>query len=305
MITLWIILLVGVLWILLNLKTSRPDAKLVERVHPYRQMMFYVMPTRTESVFMANLDIPAEKLEAYLDQAGPQLQANVSHVAVGALIRTLTDTPNMNRFVTGGRLYQRNAIKVSFSMKRKKLDAAAKVSVVHLEAEPGENFEELCLRINAQVNKERSGEKTYADKEFDLFTKVPHGLMKIAPSFLRWLDAHNLLPASFINNDALYCSAFLANLGSLKMPSGHHHLFEGGNCPAFITIGEIEDKAAVVDGKLIVQRQIPVRITYDERIDDGLTARAALRRLEEILSDPQSHLGCVSDDLSDRFPLSS
>lgn len=303
MIALWIILGTLVAWILLNLKTSRPDGSLVEGVHPYRQMMFYIMPTRTESYFMANLDIPAEKLEAYLAQAGPRLGANVSHVAVGALIRVMADTPQMNRFVSGGRLYQRDKVKISFSMKRKKLDAKAKISVVHLEGQAEEDFAELCARINAQVDKERSGEKTYADKEFDLFGKVPHGVMKVAPRFLRWLDSHNLLPGSFIENDALYTSAFMANLGSLQMPSGHHHLFEWGNCPAFVTIGAIESKPAVVDGQLVVQRQIPVRITYDERIDDGLTARAGLRRLEEILGDPATHLGGLREDGSDRLNL--
>jgi hypothetical protein len=305
MTALWIILGTLVFWILLNLKTSRPDGTLVERIHPYRQMMFYIMPTRTESVFMANLDIPAEKLEAYLREAGPRFGANVSHVAVGALILALSDNPRMNRFVSGGRLYQRKSVKVSFSMKRKKKDAEAKVSVVHLEAQTGEDFGALCARINAQVNKERSGEKTYADKEFDLFGKVPHGVMKVAPRLLRWLDAHNLLPGSFIENDALYTSAFLANLGSLQMPSGHHHLFEWGNCPAFVTVGAIESKPAVVNGQLVVQRQIPVRITYDERIDDGLTARAGLRCLEEVLADPAKHLGCVRDDGLDRINLVS
>ena len=305
MIFLWIVLGALVGWILLNLKTSRPDGTLVERVHPYRQMMFYIMPTRSESVFMASLDIPAENLEAYLEEIAPQIEANVSHVAVAALIKTLSETPSMNRFVSGARLYQRNKVKVSFSMKRKKLDADSKVSVVHLEGQPGEDFASLCARINAKVQGERSGTKTYADKEFDLFGKVPHGVMKVAPRFLRWLDSHNLLPGSFIERDALYTSAFLANLGSLKMPSGHHHLFEWGNCPAFVTIGAIESKPAVVDGALVVQRQIPVRITYDERIDDGLTARAGLRRLEEILVDPANHLGCLREDAEDRWELMS
>jgi hypothetical protein len=303
MVALWIFL--GALggWFLLNLKTSRSDGQLCKGVHPYRQMMFYIMPTTTESVFLASLDVPAEKLEAYLAEAGPKLEASVSHVAVGALIRAMAEVPQMNRFVVGGRLYQRNAVEIAFSMKRKRLDPDSKVSVVKIAAREGEDFAALCARINAEVSTERTDAKTYADKEFELFGYLPHGVMKIAPRLFRWLDAHNILPRGFIENDTLYCSAFLANLGSLKMPSGHHHLFEWGNCPVFVTIGEIVSKPAVVDGAVVVQRQIPVRITYDERIDDGLTARAGLRRLETVLGDPARHLGCLRDDGADRVIL--
>ena len=50
---------------------------------------------------------------------------------------------------------------------------------------------------------------------------------------MRWLDYHNLLPPSFIENDPLYASAVIANVGSLDLPPGYHHLYEWGNCGWF------------------------------------------------------------------------
>ena len=41
-------------------------------------------------------------------------------------------TPKMNRFIAGRRLYQRNHVAVTFSMKRKRLDKEAKLSAVKL-----------------------------------------------------------------------------------------------------------------------------------------------------------------------------
>ena len=38
--------------------------------------------------------------------------------------------------------------------------------------------------------------------------------------------------------------------------------------------------------------------THDERIDDGLSTRKAIFRVNEILRDPYTHLGCLDEDTS-------
>ena len=50
---------------------------------------------------------------------------------------------------------------------------------------------------------------------------------------VRWLDSVNLLPGSFIHPDPMYASMFIANLGSVKLESAFHHLYEYGNIPLF------------------------------------------------------------------------
>lgn len=278
------------LWIAVNSRTRRRDATWLRDVHPYRQMLLYISPRRNDSTFQAELDIPAANLLAFLDSESSGPNATVSHVALAALLETFHQVPQMNRFVSGGRLYQRNDVRVAFSMKRAKLDAKAKVSVVQILRHENEPFVQLCERVNGEVNRERTGEKTYADKEFDLFQLLPHALLKKAPGLMSSLDAHNLLPHSFTCRDPLYSSAFVANLGSLGMPAGHHHLFEWGNCPIFVTLGSVHWKSVATETGVQPLQVLPLRITYDERIDDGLTAREGLRRIEEILSDPKSHL---------------
>ena len=43
---------------------------------------------------------------------------------------------------------------------------------------------------------------------------------------------------------------------------------------------------------------LTVRYSYDERIDDGLGTKKAILRVNEIMSDPEKHLGCLDPDVT-------
>ena len=301
--TLWVAAGLLLLWIGVNAKKSRPDGDLVRHLHPYRRLMWFIMPKRNESACYLDFEIPAAGILDYLEKARPKFGANVTHVAVGVLNLVLARNPKMNRFVVGKRLYQRRERIFSFSMKRKQLEATSKVAIVHTPIGDEETFAGLCERINAQIDVQRSDRRTGTDREYSFFNFMPRPVLSAAVAGMRWLDAHNLLPGFFIRGDGLYVSGFIANLGSIGMAPVFHHLFEWGTCSWFVTVGRIEERAAVRDGQVVADRSFQVRISYDERIDDGLTARSGLDDLIAMLSDPEPYLGCVAEDGSDERPM--
>jgi hypothetical protein len=288
-----------VLWVLLNMKKSRPDGTFVKNLHPYRQIMQYVMPTRTESICYLDVPIRAERLEAYLEKARPKLGANVTHAVVAGAYVALCGIPTLNRFVAGRRLYDRDGVWLSFSMKRQKLNRAAKLAVVKLRMNEGESFVGLVDRINDQIGHERSGKKTYADKEYALFNLLPRPALRAAAAFLKWLDYNNLLPGSFIRPDSLFTSMVIANLGSLDMSAGYHHLYEWGNASLFVMVGAIEDRAVIENGVPVAARVLPLRVSFDERVEDGLSCAKGTAIFEKVLLDPERYLGCLEEDGSD------
>jgi len=292
-----------VLWILLNLKTSRPDGELVKGLHPYRRIMQFIMPGRNESLVYFDTYVDPKPLLAYLEQARKRFDVDMTHCTVAACMRMLAHNPTINRFTIGGRLYSRRGVYVTFSMKRKALDRTAKLATVKTRLTPGETFQSFCERVAASIGTERSGERTYADKEFDVFDAMPRPLLRAGVTAMRWLDYYNLLPASFIENDPLYTGMFVANLGSLGMDPGYHHLYEYGTCPCFMMVGQLADRPVVVDGKIEIRKTLHVRYTYDERVDDGLNARFAIETITKSLEHPFEIFGCLSDDGSDARPM--
>lgn len=289
--------------VLAHFKTSRADGVYVGKVHPYRRLMWFVMPTRNECVVYYEDKIRAENLIAYLDAVRPSLGCNVTHAYVAALNVAIAESPTMDQFVIGRRMYKRKTRSITFSMKRKAKDAKAKIAVVRMPMDNQETFASLAGRINGSISHQRSGKKTHADSEYQLFDLLPRTGLRFFVWLFHALDYINLLPYAFTKEDALYTSAVVANLGSLEMNSAYHHLYEWGTASVFATVGQINDEAVVEDGKVVAAKVLTVRYSYDERIDDGLSTRKAIRRVNEILSHPQTHLGCTSADESEHRPM--
>ena len=110
---------------------------------------------------------------------------------------------------------------------------------------------------------------------------IPVPILRFLVKVVFWLDAWNLLPHFFIADDPLYASAFIANLGSIKLDAAYHHLFEYGNIPIFGTIGRLDEKTG----------EIILRWNYDERTEDGLYCARALELLRERLENPEVGMG--------------
>ena len=132
--------------------------------------------------------------------------------------------------------------------------------------------------------------------EFTLIPPHPvmqRPLLEGAMSVVRWADYNNLLPKSFIENDGFFTSMVIANLGSIGMAPAFHHLYEYGTCPLFMMVGRIEDRPVVVDGKVVAQKTLPIRWSYDERIDDGLTSKYGMASARDALENPIEAFGAL------------
>jgi hypothetical protein len=260
-----VVLCLIALVVVLNLKTSRSDGTYLGKIHPYRKLMLYIMPTRNESVVYYDTYAKADALLEYIERARKRFHVDVTHCIVAAVAHALRLNPSMNRFAIGHRLYERKGVWVTFSMKREKKGRRAKLAAVKLEVGPEQTFQELCAKMNGNIAVERSEAETYLDKELGILSRIPRPVLRLGVKVLRLLDYYNILPAGFIKNDAMYTSIFSANLGSLGMKAGLHHLYEWGTCPLFLMVGAIEERPVVVDGQVVAQRVIPLRFTYDER----------------------------------------
>ncbi len=295
-----------ILWLILELRTSRADGTHL-RTNPARRLMFYIMPTRTESQCYFDVWFDATNLLAYLKEAKPRFGANITHAVVAAAEIGLATNPRMNRFVAGRRLYQRDGRFVTFSMKRKVvgggIDYKARLATVKLETSIPRTFRQLCDEINERITVNRSGKKTYADREFQLFDILPRPLLSAAARFLMKADHYGLVPAGFIDNDPLYTSMFVANLGSINMDSTFHHLFEYGTCHIFLAVGRVQPHVVMRDGVPVEVPRIHLRYTFDERSDDGINCRHGFTAMVRVLEDPRFWLGCLRDDGSDERPF--
>jgi 2-oxoacid dehydrogenases acyltransferase (catalytic domain) len=270
------------------MRNKRPDGTLVLRVPGYRRMMPYLMKTKNTAHVYIKYTIDMEKALAFVENPPGGLKGKVSltMIVLRALTKVLHEFPRMNRYVSGKRLYQRDGIYLSFSAK-KAFDEAAPLVVIKMKFDPEESLEGMVQRITDQLAKGRSDEKSYTDKETNLVLRLPRFAIRFVVWLLSFLDYYNLVPRDFIEKDLFYASLFVANLGSVGLEAGYHHLYEYGNVPIFMCIGKVKPMPVVRDGQVVVRRVAEFKITYDERIEDGFNGALGLDRFQHYLENPE------------------
>ncbi len=265
---------------------KRKGSILINKVHRYRQLMPYLMPTRNESVVYYDTYVHAAQLLKFLEQAPTEpYKITLTHLVVNACSIGLYKNPTMGQYISGQRIYQHEKAEISFSIKKEKVSKAP-IKVIKLKIEQNETLLDIARRIHERLNVERSEKKTYTDKEIDLVTHLPGFMLRFFVGLVRWLDYYNLLPSSFIEKDPLFSGVFIANLGSIGMDAGYHHLYEYGTISIFAMVGKIKEMPIVVNGQVVVEPMLHIRWSYDERIDDGMSSGKGIDSVVEILEHP-------------------
>ena len=274
----------------------RPDAKRVENLSPMRRFMPYISPRRNDSVFYMYQDIEVEAALEYLEKANrerpPERRLTLFHLFMRSTAQSMCLRPGVNRFVKGGRLWQREGVYVTFSAKREIADGSPMLTVKRRFHPETESLDEMVDGVLARLNPQRAGKKTQSDKEMNLMLRLPGPVIQLLMKAAGLLDYFGLLPRAMIEADPLYTSVFLANLGSIDYPAGHHHLWEYGTCSIFGVMGKIEPGP---DGR----RKMKVAWTYDERIEDGLYSYHALEGIRQRIESPEL-LELSTDELARR-----
>lgn len=273
----------------------RSDGDLIRDLPLVRRIMPYLMRGRNESVVYHDalyLISPARAwLEAFNAARPGAPPATLFHLFLWSCARALHERPGLNRFVSGGRVYQRRGVFLSFAAKRAFRDDAP-IATCKVEFPRSEGFAACVARLSGSITEGRSDKERPVDKELKLTFLLPSFLIGLGVRLLMWLDRHNLMPAAMIGPDPMFASLFAANLGSVGIDDVTHHLYEYGSVSLFGAMGKAAPQIVVGDdGQPAVRDAVKVRWSFDERINDGFYCAASLGLVREAMENPAKVLG--------------
>jgi hypothetical protein len=278
------------------LKKTRCDGKAIRGLPPFTILMPYVMPTRTGSMIYYEQEIEVTKTLARVKAINRELIKRreiltLFEVVICAAVRAIALRTRANRFIAGGRFYQRNQITVNFVAKKELTDEGEEVNV-KIPFGLYETLETVAKSVKAYVRKAVSDSGLDNDRVVKALVRLPHFVMRIVAKALLWLDAHNLMPADMIESDPCFCSVFLTNVGSFGLESPpYHHLYERGNCPIFISMGKVRTENRLeADGSVKERKTLVLRYSFDDRIADGTYMGGTLALVKKFVEDPEALL---------------
>lgn len=262
----------------------RSDATLVRGLSTMRAFMPFISPRRNDSLVLYTLEVdpdPAFRfIESYNKTARPDRQLTLFLLMLRSIAETIKNRPHVNRFVAGGRLWQRDEVWFTFSAKMSLEDGAPLVTVKR-RFDLDRSLEDMIEGVASRLVRRRGGEKTQSDREMGLGLSVPPFVTRFAVWALDRANYFGLLPKKMIDDDPLFATLFAANLGSVDMESGFHHLWEYGTCSIFAMMGRVKTR---LDGS----RFFEIKFSYDERMADGLYGGISMEMIKQGIENPEN-----------------
>lgn len=271
----------------------RSDGEPIARLSPVRRIMPALMRSRNESSVYYEQCLDLTRTLPFVEQwnRDHSVPLTVFDIIVAGCGHALYARPGLNRFVSGGRIYQRREVVVAFAAKKSFSDDAPLVTV-KLPLVEREKLEDTLWRIHERLGAARGDAERGVDKEVRWLTRLPPRVLQGVVRLTEWADGWNVLPRVLRDGDPMYSSIFLANLGSVGLDGAFHHLYEHGTTSLFGVVGSVKKQlVSTADGTPRCFDGVSLRWTFDERIHDGFYCAASLELLRDFVENPAQHVG--------------
>lgn len=269
---------------------DRKDGRKLRSLDPMFRIMPYIMAKRSDAqnTYADSFDITkAERFCREKVKAG-YTNFGLLHVFLAAYVRTISQRPGVNRFVSGQKIYSRNTIEVVMTVKKHmRLDGAE--TCIKVEFEPTDTIDEVYEKFNKVVmenvgNDDESGFDSLAR----VLNYIPGLFLRWTVKFLNFLDYFGLLPKKLTKLSPFHGSMIITSMGSLGIKPIYHHIYDFGNLPVFLAYGAKRNKITLDrEGNVIQKKYIDIKAVTDERICDGFYYASAFKVLKRCFENPE------------------
>lgn len=267
---------------------KRYDGFLVKDIDPIVSLTPYLMPMRCDAQVMLTYKADYEKLARYIIEKGAQgYKITFMDIILAAYVRSLSQMPEINRFIANKRTYARKEAAVSFAVLKNTSDGSVQENTAKCKFDPRDTIFEVSARIKAAVDICREEEADNSTMKIAQFLKMPL-LANLIVGLARILDRYGLLPKFIIEASPFHTSMFFTNNASIGLPAVLHHIYNFGTTSQFVSIGNIE-RITTVDsqGKPLRKNYLPIGVTADERICAGMVYSKFLSHFFQCISNPE------------------
>lgn len=274
---------------------NRSDGKELKNIPSVFRLIPVVMKERNDAEVYFKQDIEIEEMDKYLAEKLKE-GINLSHMDIlfTAIVRTISQRPHLNRFAIHGKIYARNDITISLTIK-KKLNDEGTESTLKLKFNGNETIFDIhnILQKAISENKKEDEINSGADKLTEVLNHIPTGFLRFIIGLIRFLDNRGILPKFIIELSPFHTSAFVTNVGSIGIDSIYHHIYNIGTTSMFFAMGKkkksyiYDDDNANGENEIKEEKCINIAFVGDERICDGYYYANSFKKMCRYLKHPE------------------
>lgn len=266
----------------------RSDGRKLKSIPPIFKIIPQIMRTRADSQVYYSYDIPISGMDEYISKKAEEgIKISYMNIIYAAMVRLLSQRPQLNRFIMNCQTYARNDIEVSLAIKKNLTDDGEETTI-KIPFTGTENIFEVKEILDKAVleNKDTDNENE-TDILATALSLIPNFLLKIIVSFIMFLDTHGMLPKFVIKASPFHTSAFLTNVASLGIDAIFHHLYNFGTTGLFLAMGKKKKDFIYDDETIKEEKCISLAFVCDERICDGYYFASSVKMFNRYLKKPE------------------
>lgn len=271
---------------------DRKDGRRIRTLAPMAQITAYFQVERNTCSNLFEEAFEITNIDRYIRQKRREglTDFGITHVLLAAYVRGIAKYPQLNRFISGQKVYSRGEDIQYCMVIKKEMSVDSPDTAIKVHLNPRDTAEDVYRKLNAAV------ESVKATKELDsnldglimYLNMIPSVVLKFVVWLLKLLDYFGLLPKFLLELSPFHGSMFFTSMGSLGIPPIYHHLYDFGNLPVFVAFG-CKRRALEVqeDGSVVQKKYIDVKFVLDERIVDGYYYATFFKYYRRLLAHPE------------------
>ena len=271
---------------------DRSDGRKIRTLAPMAQITAYFQVERNTCSNLFEEAFEITHVERYIRQKRREglTDFGLTHVLLAAYVRGLCKYPQLNRFISGQKVYSRGEdIQYCMVVKKEMTIESPDTSIkVHLSRK--DTAEDVYNKLNAAIEEVKKTQELDSgiDNLIGLLNLIPGVVMKFTVWLLKLLDYFGMLPKFLLELSPFHGSLFFTSMGSLGIPPIYHHLYDFGNLPVFGAFGCKRRALEVTeDGSVVQKKYLDVKFVLDERIVDGYYYAAFFKHYRGIMRHPE------------------
>ena len=271
---------------------DRNDGRKIRTLDPMAQITAYFQVERNSCSNLFEESIEVTHIDRYIRQKRREgyTDFGLTHVLLAAYVRGIAKYPQLNRFISGQKVYSRgNDIQYCMIVK-KTMSVDSPDTSIKIHLHPADTAIDVYNKLNAAVEEVKATQAldSNLDSLISALNLVPSVVLKFLVWLLKLLDYFGLLPKFLLELSPFHGSLFFTSMGSLGIPPIYHHLYNFGNLPCFCAFGcKRRANEVLEDGTVVPRKYVDMKFVLDERIVDGFCYATFFKYYRRLLAHPE------------------
>lgn len=276
---------------------GKVDLELLDDVSPFRKVAMGTWRTAKDPSVYGIMEVDMQKTLELLPEFCQKndIKITPAHLVGRAAALCMKKRPEINGMIRGSRIYLRKNVSIFYQVNipgegTDKIKKATLSGAILHEVE-SMSTAEIAKALRDKAGQIRAGKDKELAKNLNAFKYLPWWAAKYYLNLASFLIYGLNWDLSFLGipKDP-FGSLMITNVGSLGIDLALAPLCPYTRVPILLTLGSLQYKPWVVDGKVEVRPILPIGVTFDHRLIDGIHASQMAQDFKKCFAEPETYL---------------